>query len=276
MRHIQMEKCDQFDPNRRLQTLVEDDSPLRSLVESGDFASILKNPEWVAMFGKTCGLCQRQFTLKNSLSQYLQGVHAPYWQKAAALAGVLTARHQTVTEHCFCIPKARIRDRHQCVIFKQMAMLRVAAFPHLDNTWLMEHRVKPVEHAAARASTIDKEASTLPTPLVQARKLTDYFQCRSDTYVDQLSDTSLAQILQHLIPTSDTANVEAPASITSQDQMEDPLDSICSTLLPLILGRNVQKYDDYSAQMLCNQLDTSQTRTSPAERGYLAGRNVGC
>lgn len=260
MRHIQMEKCDQFDPNRRLQTLVEDDSPLRSLVESGDFASILKNPEWVAMFGKTCGLCQRQFTLKNSLSQYLQGVHAPYWQKAAALAGVLTARHQTVTEHCFCIPKARIRDRHQCVIFKQMAMLRVAAFPHLDNTWLMEHRVKPVEHAAARASTIDKEASTLPTPLVQARKLTDYFQCRSDTYVDQLSDTSLAQILQHLIPTSDTANVEAPASITSQDQMEDPLDSICSTLLPLILGRNVQKYDDYSAQMLCNQLDTSQTR----------------
>ena len=181
-------------------------------------------------------------------------------QKAAALAGVLTARHQTVTEHCFCIPKARIRDRHQCVIFKQMAMLRVAAFPHLDNTCLMEHRVKPVEHAAARASTIDKEASTLLTPLVQARKLTDYFQCRSDTYVDQLSDTSLAQILQHLIPTSDTANVEAPASITSQDQMEDPLDSICSTLLPLILGRNVQKYDDYSAQMLCNQLDTSQTR----------------
>ena len=258
MRHLQMEKCEHFDPNRRLQTMVEEDSPLRSLVEAGDFAGILKNPEWTALFGKTCGLCQKTFTLKNSLSQHLQGVHAPYWDKAAPLAGVLTARYQTVMNHCFCIPKARIRDRHQCVIFKQMALLRIAAFPHLDNTSLLESRAKPITEVVDKAAIATREDSTLPTPLVQARKLTDYFQCRSDTFVDQLSDDSLAQILQKMLTSDDT--VSAETTVIPQVPVEDPMNSMYGTLFPLIVGRDEDKYDDYRAQMLCTQLNTSQTR----------------
>ena len=78
-----------------------------------------------------------------------------------------------------------------------MAMLRLAAFPNKDNSDLMVNRSMIADEMGPTCGPFQRQ------PLVQAKTVVDYFRPKPDEHVDQISDASLAQILQHMIQPGD-------------------------------------------------------------------------
>ena len=144
MRHIQNGPCEEFDEDKPIVTLLDFHPSLRSLIEDGKIGLILQNQDMVTLFDKQCTICQKPLDRRHSLQNHLTTVHGKHWKNAQALANALFNTFQTREKWCYCDPPVKTMKAHQCMIFRQIAILRTLCFPNASNEHLLEAPAPPI------------------------------------------------------------------------------------------------------------------------------------
>eukprot|EP00435_Cladocopium_sp_Y103_P034851 s848_g9.t1 len=146
--HITLGKCPQFDTNRSC-TPVDPDPNMLQHLRDGTLmiwlADAFLRMQWTCHC-KTCGL---KYTGAAGLANHLQTAHSALWHAATTCTSFLSAYVHTI-HRCVCNPfPGHMRNEHQCLILRQIAMQYVRArdagdFPSL----FLPYRIDEAEFRA--------------------------------------------------------------------------------------------------------------------------------
>ena len=173
-RHIKMQLCTEFDPNKERDSLMTRLPELRHLVTTDDCATLLQNPDLLKLLAVTCGICQQEYKHKGNLVHHLNSRHGELVSRATPHSIALEDQHRGSERRCFCPDQSNRKQArtHKCIVFLQFAMLQEF------------HR---------RHQTLDPDApSPAPIPMV-----TD--STPSPETFDTMEDDSLALLLQQAV-----------------------------------------------------------------------------
>ena len=125
-RHIKMQLCTEFDPNKERDSLMTRWPELRHLVMTDDCSTLLQKPDLLKLLAVTCGICQQEYKHKGNLVHHLNSRHGELVSCATPQAITLEDHHRGSDRRCFCPDQSNRKQArtHKCIVFLQFAMLQ--------------------------------------------------------------------------------------------------------------------------------------------------------
>ena len=123
-KHIELQRCRQFDPHRPL-TLQGLPDRVEQAMKDQMLSTVLESDSMVEFFNTHCALCCRGFKRRNELARHLAQTHPEQWISTQNTAMELSSIYRGSTLECFCIPKRSDTNmvKHKCTVFHQAALL---------------------------------------------------------------------------------------------------------------------------------------------------------
>ena len=222
-RHIRTGACNCFDKSKARTTMLDTDAELRNLYNPTDISNILTNQAVRKQLTNTCILCNNHYGRVHSLQKHLNTNHPQQWKKAVQSAEDLFQKHTSSLIKCFCEPtvnKAK-KNRHRCVIFKQLAMLHTMLKPSTrpDPSSRQQQLIAPHQDNSCTPMTLVAPlAENLhPLPSFTDTDAAHHVDTEGDTgTLEQVLETTTDQALADLLATH-VGCTEASTSTTHQD-----------------------------------------------------------